>query len=122
MDDAALSTHAKARALFLDGWEGCHTLVMGGTGDATAEAQAYEAQLRALPAGVLPVGADGLPLFDMALIGVGDDGHVGSLYPNRNEVLDGTGRCVRSGCALPPTPNAQAHPQSVQGTPGPVQK
>eukprot|EP00962_Isochrysis_galbana_P025648 scaffold7936_cov116-Isochrysis_galbana.AAC.2 len=92
MDDAALSTHAKARALFLDGWEGCHTLVMGGTGDATAEAQAYEAQLRALPAGVLPVGADGLPLFDMALIGVGDDGHVGSLYPNRNEVLDGTGR------------------------------
>ena len=31
----------------------------------------------------------GLPVFDLALIGVGDDGHIGSLYPNRDEVLVG---------------------------------
>eukprot|EP00967_Tisochrysis_lutea_P018081 scaffold20497_cov35-Tisochrysis_lutea.AAC.1 len=67
---------------------------MGGTGDAPAEAEAYEAQLRALPTSVLPRGEDGIPVFDMALIGVGDDGHVGSLYPNREEVLDDSGRWV----------------------------
>jgi len=94
MDDASLATHAKARALFLDEWEGCTTLVMGGSGDARAEAEAYEAQLRALPAEVLPLGAGGLPVFDMALIGVGDDGHVGSLYPGRDEVTDASGRWV----------------------------
>lgn len=92
MDDGALATHAKATKLFLDKWKGCKTIVMGGTGDAPAEAEAYEAQLRALPTSVLPRGEDGIPVFDMALIGVGDDGHVGSLYPNREEVLDDSGR------------------------------
>ena len=29
-----------------------------------------------------------MPVFDMMVIGVGDDGHVGSLYPGREEVLD----------------------------------
>ena len=33
----------------------------------------------------------GLPVFDMMLIGVGDDGHVGSLYPSRAEVGDSVG-------------------------------
>jgi 6-phosphogluconolactonase len=97
MDDGKLATHAKARALFLDGWQGCSTLIMGGTGDAAAEARDYEAQLRSLPSEVLPVNAAGLPVFDIALIGVGDDGHVGSLYPGREEVMDATGRCVQGG-------------------------
>lgn len=30
----------------------------------------------------------------MMLIGVGDDGHIGSLYPGREEVLDTSGRWV----------------------------
>ena len=34
------------------------------------------------------------PVFDMMLIGVGDDGHIGSLYPGREEVLDTSGRWV----------------------------
>ena len=54
MDDLAQSTHAKASSFFLDQWEGCRTLVLGGTPDAPAEAAAYEAQLRALPEAVLP--------------------------------------------------------------------
>uniref|UniRef100_A0A7S2UZD5 Glucosamine/galactosamine-6-phosphate isomerase domain-containing protein n=1 Tax=Fibrocapsa japonica TaxID=94617 RepID=A0A7S2UZD5_9STRA len=38
----------------------------------------------------LPIDDNGLPVFDLALIGVGDDGHIGSLYPNREEVLEET--------------------------------
>ena len=94
MEDASLATHAKASALFLDGWEGVNPILMGGSADAAAEAEAYEMALRALPESVLPVSASGVAQFDMALIGVGDDGHVGSLYPGRDEVLDVSGRWV----------------------------
>ena len=87
MDDAELATHAKASKLFLSGWKGCDTIVMDGTADAVAEAEAYEAKLQALPENRLPRTAGGLPCFDMMLVGVGDDGHVGSLYPGRDEVL-----------------------------------
>jgi 6-phosphogluconolactonase/glucosamine-6-phosphate isomerase/deaminase len=95
MDDAALATHAKARAKFLDNWAGVNVIVMDGTSDAQAEALSYEAQLKALPESTLPRDAStGLPVFDLSLIGVGDDGHVGSLYPNRDEVSDTSGRWV----------------------------
>ena len=104
MDDAALATHAKASALFLDGWSGVNAIVMGGSGDAAAEAAAYEAQLAALSEDVLPRDAEGRPVFDCALIGVGDDGHVGSLYPGRGEVLD----CTRDGSPRGGAPGARA--------------
>jgi len=94
MDDGSLATHAKARALFLDSWSGVNALVMSGSDDAVAEAAAYEEALRELPASVLPRDSSGLPVFDMMLIGVGDDGHVGSLYPLRDEVLDASGKWV----------------------------
>mmetsp|Transcript_5448 Transcript_5448/g.18083 ORF Transcript_5448/g.18083 Transcript_5448/m.18083 type:complete len:338 (+) Transcript_5448:62-1075(+) len=94
MDDASLATHAKAGKLFLDTWAGTNAIVMRGTADAAAEAEAYEAALRALSPEVLPRSPDGLPVFDMMLVGVGDDGHVGSLYPGRDEVADATGRWV----------------------------
>ena len=94
-DDAELATHMKARKLFLDdGWAGVNAIVMDGTADAKAEAASYEAQLKAIPEAELPRTASGLPAFDMMLIGVGDDGHVGSLYPNRDEVLDASGAWV----------------------------
>lgn len=88
MDDEQLATHAKARKLFLDDWKGCQTILMDGTDNGSAEASAYEAKLRQVPTSVLPVNENGWPVFDLALIGVGDDGHVGSLYPNREEVLN----------------------------------
>ena len=47
-----------------------------------AEASAYEA---ALAANVASDGA-GYPSFDACLIGVGLDGHVGSIYPNIADV------------------------------------
>lgn len=91
MDDAELATHAKASALFLDAWTGCTTLIMDGTNKGPEEAAIYEAKMKLLPDTVLPRdSATGLPVFDLALIGVGDDGHVGSLYPGREEVLSGS--------------------------------
>ena len=72
MDNESLATHAKAMTLFLSDWTGCNTIVMDGT-DKPEEATSYEAKLRALPASVLPVNKEGLPVFDLALIGVGDD-------------------------------------------------
>lgn len=86
--DSALATHAKACKLFLDDWKGCATIVMDGTEDGPAEAVSYESKIRALSPEILPV-VDGLPVFDLALIGVGDDGHIGSLYPGREEALVG---------------------------------
>lgn len=88
IDDMDLATHAKARNLFMDQWEGVNAIVMDGTAS-HAEAASYEAKLKALSEKELPRDSAGLPVFDLALIGVGDDGHVGSLYPGRDEVLSG---------------------------------
>jgi len=88
MDDIELATHAKAKALFLDSWEGVNVIVMDGTDQGNAEAKSYDEKLKMLDSDILPRQKDtGLPVFDLALIGVGDDGHVGSLYPGREEVL-----------------------------------
>lgn len=91
-DDAA-ATHKKAMDLFLSGWPGLKVITMGGSGEGEAEAQRYEAELKALPETTLPR-TDGMPVFDICLIGVGDDGHFGSLYPGRQEIADESGRWV----------------------------
>jgi 6-phosphogluconolactonase len=87
MDDLDLATHAKAGKLFMDKWEGVNAIIMDGTDDGEAEAASYESKLKALSEAELPRDEAGLPVFDLALIGVGDDGHVGSLYPGRDEVM-----------------------------------
>eukprot|EP00968_Pinguiococcus_pyrenoidosus_P010055 scaffold797_cov236-Pinguiococcus_pyrenoidosus.AAC.6 len=84
MSDASLATHAKAEKGFLHSWADVDVLLLSGGGDAGEEAALYDAQLR----DKIPLNADGLPEFDLMLIGVGDDGHVGSLYPGRDEVLE----------------------------------
>ena len=86
MGDGELATHAKAEKLFLSEWDGVNALVLSGGADAPAEAKRYAEALDALGPEVLPRDGAGLPVFDMMLIGVGDDGHVGSLYPGRDEV------------------------------------
>ena len=82
MDDIELSTHAKARKLFLDSWieAGAQVIVLTGSSDAALEAQHYCDAIHNNPN--IPKSSQNVPIFDMMLIGVGDDGHVGSLYPN----------------------------------------
>jgi len=91
MDDGNLATHAKAQKLFLDSWEGVNVILMDGSDDGKMEAKCYEEKMKGLSEEVLPLCEETkLPIFDLALIGVGDDGHVGSLYPGREEVLVGS--------------------------------
>ena len=104
MDDLSLATHAKAKKLFLDDWLGCTVITMDGTSNGKSEAANYEAKLKALPLDVLPRNEySGLPVFDLALIGVGDDGHIGSLYPGRDEVLEETAWVLPVEMKYPPS-------------------
>jgi 6-phosphogluconolactonase len=98
MDDIALATHAKAMKLFMHEWEGCDPILLDGTGDGDKEAASYELKLKDVP-----LGSNGLPCFDLALIGVGDDGHIGSLYPNRSEVLEEEAWVISVSMKSPPS-------------------
>ena len=61
----------------------------GETPDLATAARAYEQLLRTR----LPPGHGGAPSFDLAVLGVGDDGHVASLFPGE-PALDETARAV----------------------------
>jgi len=80
-DDGA--TIKKARPAFLDSWvaRGLDVIAPTGTTNAEAEADIYEAALR----DKLDV-VDGYPVFDLCLIGIGLDAHVGCIYPNIPDV------------------------------------
>lgn len=86
IDDVKTAIEAQARTKFLDRWGVDNVVSLGGTSDGEKEASEYEAKLKSLSESILPRDADGFPVFDLALIGVGDDGHIGSLYPNRDEI------------------------------------
>ncbi|KAL7483330.1 hypothetical protein ACHAW6_008983 [Cyclotella cf. meneghiniana] len=93
IDDVKTSIEAQARTKFLNRWGVAidNVISLGGTSDGEKEASEYEAKLKSLPESILPRDDEGFPVFDLALIGVGDDGHIGSLYPRRSEidVVDG---------------------------------
>lgn len=63
--------------MFLDRWGSLENVVtLDGTDDAGKEAGEYEAKLKSLSTDILPRDEESsFPVFDLALIGVGDDGH-----------------------------------------------
>lgn len=86
--DDASSTHVKALGLLLEPvvFPLMNVAQTTGSSDPAKEARDYEQTMRLLPPEVLPV-SGGLPVYDLVLLGMGSDGHIGSLYPGRPEVM-----------------------------------
>ena len=80
------ATHFKAKKLFLDAIPSLHAYpipeLVGITKGHDTDAHEYMTTMKAL----LPQN-NGLPIFDYMLLGMGKDGHIGSLYPERKEVF-----------------------------------
>jgi len=126
-DDLSSAIHAKASSMFLDRWGLKNVITLDGTDDAAAEAAAYQAKLEAIPAEILPRDQDGFPVFDLCLVGVGDDGHIGSLYPNRDEINEPTKWTIGVAMKSPPSitltlPVMQRAKQSVVSAAGKSEK
>jgi 6-phosphogluconolactonase len=67
-----------------------------------AAARAAEAELR----GIVACDANGQPLLDLILLGLGEDGHVASLFPNEPEVVRSSPAIYRAVTNAPkPPPN-----------------
>lgn len=66
-----------------------HAVTRAGDGDPPAAATAYERALRAS----VPEQKDGVPVLDVALLGLGEDGHTASLFPD-DPVLEERERLV----------------------------
>jgi 6-phosphogluconolactonase len=83
------------------------TLCETNAGAAAGCAKAYEDALKALTPDVIGVNDQGLPVFDLLLLGFGPDGHICSLFPN-HELLN-----VTEGWILPITDSPKPPPERI---------
>jgi 6-phosphogluconolactonase len=88
------STHrlvAETLLAGVDGAQPCEHRIRGELGpEAAAQAYAEELRTRVPPAAELDASSK-LPALDIALLGIGEDGHTASLFPGHPEVLDESG-------------------------------
>ncbi|HXE45578.1 MAG TPA: 6-phosphogluconolactonase [Conexibacter sp.] len=75
-----------------------HAVEGAGDGDPAAAAAAYERALRAQ----LPTGAAEIPQLDLALLGLGEDGHTASLFPDDPVLEEREQLCVAVHGSKPP--------------------
>lgn len=81
-DNDESATHFKAKNIFIDHVGLTNVYVPDSTKPVAADvASAYASTLES----VVPK-KNGLPHFDLVILGMGKDGHIGSLYPGREEV------------------------------------
>lgn len=79
--------------------------------DSNTAAAAYEQQLA-----TLPLGESGLPRFDLAWLGVGEDGHTMSLFPRHESILPSGGLVAAvSAAPKPPTDRISLTLRALQG-------
>jgi len=70
----------------------------------------YEGRLLGISPEILPRTADHFPVFDLMLLGVGPDGHVASLFPNRPETA------ATKGWVLPVSNSPKPPPERITFT------
>ncbi|NTV02808.1 MAG: 6-phosphogluconolactonase [Chlorobiaceae bacterium] len=64
------------------------------SGDAAGDARRYESLMRDLFGKDGESSAEGLPVFDLVMLGLGDDGHTASLFPGDREAIEERSRWV----------------------------
>lgn len=98
LDDVESNYHMVQRTLLdhtpID-WSRVHAM-RADAEDIDAAAREYEGTIRHL----LPPDAQGMPQFDMMLLGMGSDGHTASLFPSCGETLNETQKLVTH-CYVP---------------------
>eukprot|EP01025_Chloroclados_australasicus_P047241 TRINITY_DN5264_c1_g1_i4.p1 TRINITY_DN5264_c1_g1~~TRINITY_DN5264_c1_g1_i4.p1 ORF type:complete len:314 (-),score=45.84 TRINITY_DN5264_c1_g1_i4:322-1164(-) len=78
--------------------------------DVQQAATNYEGKLFEISESILPRNSDNFPVFDVILLGVGPDGHVCSLFPNRPETAE------KSKWILPVTDSPKRPPERITMT------
>ena len=89
--DSDESNYGEAARLFLNAAnipaDNIHAV--DGTVEPAAAAQAYQQQIRT----VVASNPSGMPTFDLMVLGMGDDGHTASIFPNQMKLLSSENVC-----------------------------